>query len=57
MIQNGPDENWKTTVLYFLHEVDDVVRLSVDIVKVDALLVQKNPKRHFLEILEIPSMS
>ena len=32
--------------------------LSVDIVKVDALLFQKNPKRHFFffEILEIPSM-
>ena len=27
MIQNGPDESWKTTVLYFLHEVYDIVRL------------------------------
>ena len=27
MIQNGPDENWKTIVLKFLHEVYDVVRL------------------------------
>ena len=27
MMQNGPDENWKTTVLLFLHEVYDVVGL------------------------------
>ena len=27
MLQNGPDENWKATVLLFLHEVYDVVRL------------------------------
>ena len=27
MLQNGPDENWKTTVLYFLHEVYDVIKL------------------------------
>ena len=24
---NGPDENWKTTVKYFLREVYDVVRI------------------------------
>ena len=27
MIQNGPDENSKTTLLYFLYQVYDVVRL------------------------------
>ena len=26
-MQNGPDENWKTTVLLFLHKVYDMVRL------------------------------
>ena len=27
MIQNGPGENWKATVSYFLDKIYDVVRL------------------------------
>ena len=57
-IENSEDQD-DSASLHTIGEFGNFVQkvtLLVDIVKVEALARQKNPKRHFLELLEIPSM-